>query len=64
MTEMKSWIIKVQKGYRITLPKELMEYMGWHIGDTILFKAQADGSILLQRVVRAKSRWVREGSSQ
>ena len=44
-----SWIVKVQKGGRITLPKELMKRMGWKVGDTLLIRGTNDGGILLTK---------------
>ena len=48
------WILKVDKGGRVTLPKDLLEYTGWKVGDTLLFQGTGDGTILVSRVKRAK----------
>jgi AbrB family looped-hinge helix DNA binding protein len=48
-----SWIVKVQKDGRITLPKDLMEQMGWRVGDTLSF-SYYKGVILVARVVRTE----------
>jgi AbrB family looped-hinge helix DNA binding protein len=48
------WILKVGKDGRITLPKDLMEQMGWRVGDTLIFRAANDGAIVVQRVARSQ----------
>ncbi len=53
MRATKSWIVTVGEDGSIILPKDLITYMGWHEGDTLLLKAVNDG-ILIERVVRAK----------
>ncbi len=53
--EMKMWILTVEKDYKITLPKGLMEHLGWRAGDTLLFKGLSNGVIEVSRVKRAKS---------
>ncbi len=45
----KSWIVEVQSGGRIILPKELMKQMGWKVGDVLLVRVMSDGSILLMK---------------
>ena len=44
-----SWLVKVQKGGRITLPKALMKQMGWKVGDILLIRGTNDGGILLTK---------------
>ncbi len=53
MTNM--WVLKVEKGYKITLPKDLLEVTGWKVGDTLLFKSDGDG-IIVRRVKRAEKK--------
>jgi AbrB family looped-hinge helix DNA binding protein len=50
MNQMK--ILKVDSRGRITFPKILIERLGWHDGDLLLFK-EVNGGILVQRVKRA-----------
>ena len=49
------WILTVEKGGRVTLPKDLLEVTGWKVGDTLLFQSANDGAIVVSRVKRAKS---------
>lgn len=47
------WVVKVDRLGRITFPADLMKKMGWHAGDTLLFK-EVEGGIEVRRVIRSQ----------
>jgi len=51
----KSWVANIENdpsdpdGALLTFPAEFLESVGWHEGDTIIWKANADGTFTLTK---------------
>lgn len=43
-------VVKVGDEHIMTLPMELLQEMGWEIGDTLLWTIDPDGKIALSKV--------------
>ena len=47
-------IIRVTKGFRITIPKEFREELGLKIGDRVIYQQSSDGVLIVPAVIVPK----------
>ncbi len=45
--------VRIQKGFRITIPKQARELLGWKVGDALEMKVTKTG-LALKRVIHSK----------
>ena len=52
--ENKSWILTPEEipeseDLLLTFPPDMLEYAGWKVGDTLVYKVQEDGTVLISK---------------
>lgn len=50
MDEQNTWIVNIDEDGIVTMPDDLIEQLGWKVGDILDYQMQEDGEIYITRV--------------